>query len=99
MRSRFGSGVQFSISRVSANRIGSRRFSWATTGVAVSALCVSSLVFPLAQSAAAAQSGTLSYAKVEGFWVAAGGPSSQAATAAAITGPESGYQPGIIQQG
>jgi hypothetical protein len=53
----------------------------------------------LAQPAAAAQSGTLSYANIEGFWVAAGGPSSQAATAAAITGAESNYQPGIIQQG
>jgi lysozyme-like protein len=44
-------------------------------------------------------SGTLSYANIEGYWIAAGGPSSEAETAAAITGAESSFEPGIIQQG
>ena len=44
-------------------------------------------------------SGTLAYADIEGFWDIAGGPSSQAETAAAITGAESSFLPGIIQQG
>ena len=99
MASGFASGVEFSIKRASGTRGKSRWLSRALAAVSVGTLCLSSLVFPLARSAAAAQSGTLSYAKIEGYWVAAGGPSSQAATAAAITGAESGYQPGIIQQG
>ena len=49
--------------------------------------------------AAAASSGSLGFAQVEGYWVAAGGPASQAATAAAIAGAESSYEPGIIQSG
>ena len=57
------------------------------------------LVGSLAEPAAAVSSGTLGFAQIEGFWVAAGGPSSVAATAAAITGAESGFQPGAIQQG
>jgi len=48
-------------------------------------------------TASAAASGTLSFARIEGYWIAAGGPSSNAATAAAITGAESGYLPGNIQ--
>ena len=48
---------------------------------------------------AAAASGTLGYAQIEGYWIAAGGPSSVAETAAAITGAESSFEPGIIQQG
>ncbi|HSZ41433.1 MAG TPA: acyl-CoA thioester hydrolase/BAAT C-terminal domain-containing protein [Trebonia sp.] len=47
----------------------------------------------------AAASGTLGYADIEGYWDLAGGPSSQARTAAAITGAESSFVPGIIQQG
>lgn len=54
----------------------------------------------------AAPSGTLSYANIEGYWIAAGGPNSAngngytgAQTAAAITGAESSYEPGIIQPG
>lgn len=43
-------------------------------------------------------SGTLAYADIEGFWDIAGGPSSQAETAAAITGAESSFLPGAIQQ-
>ena len=48
----------------------------------------------------AAPSGTLGYGQIEGYWVYAGGPSgSTAQTAAAITGAESSFQPGIIQPG
>ena len=57
-------------------------------------------------SPAAAASGTLGYAKIEGFWLIAGGPDATASNgytdaqiAAAITGAESSYYPGIIQQG
>ncbi|MGH3167579.1 MAG: hypothetical protein ACRDN0_17035 [Trebonia sp.] len=46
-----------------------------------------------------AASGTLGYARVEGFWEDAGGPLKEAETAAAITGAESSFYPGIIQQG
>ena len=46
-----------------------------------------------------AASGTLGYAKIEGYWIIAGGPSSVAETAAAITGAESSFEPGIIQPG
>jgi Lysozyme like domain/Tachylectin len=49
--------------------------------------------------AEAASSGTLGFAQIEGYWVAAGGPASNAATAAAIAGAESSYYPGIIQSG
>nr|WP_245594724.1 methyltransferase [Actinospica robiniae] len=41
----------------------------------------------------------LGYAQVEGFWVAAGGPSSLASTVAAITAAESRSEPGVIQTG
>jgi outer membrane lipoprotein-sorting protein len=52
-----------------------------------------------------AASGTLGYAEIEGFWTVAGGPTSSAGSyndaqiAAAITGAESSFYPGIIQQG
>lgn len=56
-----------------------------------------------------AASGTLGYGAVEGFWHAAGGPAgnvsvaggtfTQAQIAAAITGAESSFLPGIIQPG
>jgi hypothetical protein len=49
--------------------------------------------------ATSAPSGTLGYADIEGFWIDAGGPPSVAETAAAITGAESSYYPGIIQPG
>jgi hypothetical protein len=48
---------------------------------------------------AAAASGVLGYAQIEGYWIAAGGDSAVAQTAAAITGAESSFEPGIIQQG
>jgi hypothetical protein len=41
----------------------------------------------------------LSYAAIEGFWIAAGGPSDLASTMAAIAGAESSWQPGIIEPG
>jgi hypothetical protein len=53
----------------------------------------------------AAPSGTLGYAQIEGFWLIAGGPDgseggfTQAQIAAAITGAESSFLPGIIQPG
>ena len=53
----------------------------------------------------AASSGTLGYAQIEGFWVVAGGPTSSQGSytdpqiAAAITGAESSFYPGIIQPG
>lgn len=43
-------------------------------------------------------SGTLTYAQIEGYWMAAGGPASAASTAAAITGAEASFEPGVIQQ-
>jgi hypothetical protein len=46
-----------------------------------------------------ASSGTLNTAAIGGFWVLAGGPSSVAETAEAITGAESSFEPGIIQAG
>jgi hypothetical protein len=54
---------------------------------------------PGAEPASAAPSGSLSYAQLEGWWIAAGGPSSVADIAAAITYPESGANPGSIQGG
>jgi PKD repeat protein len=59
---------------------------------------------------AAAPSGTLSYSKIEGYWLIAGGPdatitipgvgtNTQAQIAAAITGAESSFLPGVIQPG
>jgi hypothetical protein len=52
---------------------------------------------PLAPAAA---SGTLGYSQIEGYWEIAGGPSgADAQIAAAITGCESSYLPGIIQLG
>jgi hypothetical protein len=53
----------------------------------------------------AAPSGSLGYAEIEGYWLYAGGPNSQegsynqAQIAAAITGAESSFLPGIIQPG
>jgi hypothetical protein len=53
--------------------------------------------------AATSKSGTPAaggfYGAAERAWVAAGGPRSAANTAAAITGPESGFNAGEIQQG
>jgi hypothetical protein len=52
-----------------------------------------------------APSGTLSYAAIEGYWVYAGGPTGSQGSytdpqiAAAITGAESSFLPGIIQSG
>jgi hypothetical protein len=52
-----------------------------------------------------AASGTLGYAQIEGFWIDAGGPSGSdgsytyAQVAAAISGAESSFQPGVIQSG
>lgn len=43
--------------------------------------------------------GTLGYAQVEGFWIAAGGPPNLAASAAAIATAESSLEPGIIETG
>jgi PKD repeat protein len=59
---------------------------------------------------ASAPSGALSYSKIEGYWIIAGGPdatvtisgvgtNTQAQIAAAITGAESSFLPGIIQPG
>jgi hypothetical protein len=45
------------------------------------------------------QGGTISKTAVEGYWIAAGGPSNEAPTAAAISEAESGLQPGVVQQG
>ncbi len=45
----------------------------------------------------AASSGTLNTAAIGGYWQLAGGPSSVAETAEAITGAESSFEPGIIQ--
>jgi hypothetical protein len=51
----------------------------------------------------AAPSGTLGYDQIQGFWVLAGGPTAQSGSynqaqiAAAITGAESSFYPGIIQ--
>ena len=56
-------------------------------------------VNPAQKITPAAASGTLAYSHIEGFWIDAGGPSSVAETAAAITGAESSFEPGIIQQG
>ena len=53
----------------------------------------------------AAPSGSLGYAQIEGFWVDAGGPTASRGSytddqiAAAITGAESSFLPGIIQPG
>ncbi|MGH3165957.1 MAG: hypothetical protein ACRDN0_08685 [Trebonia sp.] len=47
----------------------------------------------------AAASGTLNTAAIGGYWELAGGASSAAETAEAITGAESSFQPGIIQAG
>jgi hypothetical protein len=53
----------------------------------------------------AAASGTLGYAQIEGYWIYAGGPDGSAGSytdaqvAAAITGAESSFLPGIIQPG
>jgi hypothetical protein len=57
----------------------------------------------LPRQSSAAPSGTLGYAQIEGFWIDAGGRSGSdgsftyAQVAAAITGAESSFQPGIIQ--
>jgi hypothetical protein len=47
----------------------------------------------------AASSGTLNTAAIGGYWELAGGPSSVALIAEAITGAESAFEPGIIQPG
>ncbi|MFL6139667.1 MAG: hypothetical protein ACJ74O_17965, partial [Frankiaceae bacterium] len=88
-----------------ATHVASRRRGmrgWAThKKMLVLSACVAIgtvLAIPV-QDADAAASGSLGFASIEGFWIAAGGPPAQAATAAAITGAESAYQPGIIQAG
>lgn len=59
---------------------------------------------PRATITRAAPSGTLGYAQIQGFWVIAGGPTASVGgytddeIAAAITGAESSFLPGIIQQ-
>jgi len=49
------------------------------------------------QPVTAAANGTLDTAAIGGYWELAGGPSSVAETAEAITGAESSFLPGIIQ--
>jgi hypothetical protein len=53
----------------------------------------------LSPETAAAASGTLNTAAIGGYWELAGGPSSVAETAEAITGAEASFEPGIIQPG
>jgi hypothetical protein len=68
---------------------------------AVSALLAAPVV-PIAVRpavAAGTPAGTVGFAKIEGYWVEAGGPRSKAAIAAAITEAESSRLPGIIQGG
>jgi len=60
---------------------------------------ISSPAAPKTMQPATAPSGSLGFAQIEGYWVDAGGPSSVAETAAAITGAESSFDPGIIQSG
>jgi hypothetical protein len=50
-----------------------------------------------APATATASSGTMSYSDIEGYWIDAGGPASDAETAAAITDAESSALPGVIQ--
>ena len=50
-------------------------------------------------AAPAAASGALSPAAIGGYWVLAGGPSSEAETAEAITGAEAAFKPGNIEPG
>lgn len=56
-------------------------------------------------AASEAPSGTLGYAQIQGFWIIAGGPTTTVngytddQIAAAITGAESSFEPGIIQAG
>jgi hypothetical protein len=51
------------------------------------------------QATPAAASGALNTAAIGGYWVLAGGPSSEAETAEAITGAEAAFEPGNIQAG
>src|SRR3954470_2765126 len=53
----------------------------------------------IARQAAAAMSGAIGFAQIEGYWVAAGGRADVAPTMAAIALAESGGNPGAIQQG
>lgn len=66
--------------------------------IAASGTAASTPMVPRQRSASAAAA-ALGYAEVEGFWVAAGGPSSVAGTAAAIAAAESRLEPGVIQAG
>jgi hypothetical protein len=70
-----------------------------TVSVLVLGLLVAGAASLSAAPAEAASSGQLGFAQIEGFWVSAGGPASQAPIAAAITGAESTFRPGAIQQG
>ena len=70
----------------------------AATTLVIGSSTLGVLAFAEAPAQAAA-SGTLSFAQIEGFWVNAGGSPSTAAIAAAITGAESSYHSGEIQQG
>jgi len=54
---------------------------------------------PSSKATPAAASGSLNTAAIGGYWVLAGGPSSEAETAEEITGAEAAFDPGIIQAG
>src|SRR5690242_17828965 len=88
---------------VSANWRRSSALTQAVRLIVVAALFITAgsllVVAGPIESARAAPSGALTFAQIEGFWVLAGGPPSVAATAAAITGAEAGFNPGAIQQG
>ncbi len=76
------------------------RKSLRVAGVSLAPLSLANLyLFSSSAEPASAASGALSYAQIEGYWIAAGGPSNVASIAAAITGAESSFEPGAIQQG
>jgi hypothetical protein len=85
------------------------RFNEAPATVPVSSVpesrASSAKVRPAVSPIDAAASGTLGYGDIEGFWLDAGGPNgssggyTDAQIAAAITGAESSFLPGNIQQG
>lgn len=82
------------------SRVAHRRLpSGVAVLVVVTAIACCCTSIRVQRADASAPSGALSFAQLEGYWVAAGGPPDVAADAAAITSPESGYQPGAIQQG
>jgi hypothetical protein len=77
------------------------RTSMRVAGASLAPISLGTLyaLWPDAQPASAQPSGSLTYAQIEGWWIAAGGPSDEASTAAAITYPESSANPGEIQGG